>query len=342
MRAAKLVNPGKIAIEEIPEPSIGDNDVKICVKFCGICGSDIAAYQGIHPFISPPIILGHEVVGVIEEIGKSVEGFEVGDRVTIEPLITCGKCYNCKSGVYNRCEKIKVIGCQIDGGFCEHIKVDFLRVYKLPNGIPFEVGALTEPLAVAFHALSRGSPFFGENVVIIGDGTIGLLIAMLSQLNGCNTTLVGISDKKLKFAKEVLRIPYVINSKEENTVKIIRDIYADSGVDFVFECVGHTQETIKQAIQLVRRGGIVVVVGVFHESIPVDVGYVQDKEITLLGTLVYTFKDFYNAINVMGRDDVKEKILKFITRIYPLEKADDAFRFILNNRDEAIKVLLRV
>lgn len=342
MKAAKLIDSRKIIIEEVQQPYLSEYEVRISVKFCGICGSDIAAYLGLHPFIKPPIILGHEVVGVVKEVGRAVEGFEIGDRVTIEPLITCGKCYNCRSGAYNRCEEIKVVGCQLDGGFSEYLKINSSRVHKLPDNISFEIGTLIEPMAVSIHALKRGKLSIGENVVIIGDGTIGLLIAMLSELNGFNTTLIGISDNKLRFAKEVLGIRQVINSEKEDPVRILKEVCENSGADLVFECVGHTPLTIKQAIQIVKRGGRIVIIGVFHESVPVDIGYIQDKEMELLGTLVYTFRDFRTAIKIITEKNLEEKLSKFITRIYPLEKTNEAFRYILENRNEVIKILLKI
>ena len=340
MKCAKLIEPGKIIITETEKPRPKDDEVLIRVKYCGICGSDIHAYHGLHPFIKPPIILGHEFAGVIEEVGSKVKNLRKGQRVTVEPLITCGKCSNCKMGHYNRCIKMKVIGCQTNGALAEYVAVPANRVYELPDSISFKHGALVEPLAVAIHAVRRANFVGGSRVVVIGAGTIGLLTAAVAKLFGALEVIISdLYDAKLKIAKE-LGIDHTVNVKRENFVEVVKEIYSEEGADIVFECVGSNKVTINQAIEVVKKGGRIVVVGVFKEPIPVNVGYIQDREIELVGTAVYTFKDFVSAIELLKRELIDLDLL--ISKVFSLEEVPKAFEYIDEHRDTVIKVLIKV
>jgi L-iditol 2-dehydrogenase len=341
MKRAKLIEACKIIIEEnVPKPTLGIHEVLIRTSYCGICGSDIAAYLGEHPFIHPPIVLGHEACGIIEEINKAnIEGINEGDKVIVEPLITCGTCYNCRSGNYNRCEKIKVIGCQTDGAFSEFFKIPYYRVYRLPDEIPLTVAPLIEPLAVAVHAVKRGRITQEDNVVVIGDGPVGLLTALVTRNKGAEVAVIGISDRKLNVAKN-LGIQNVINGKRDDVYEKLKNIFDKTKIDVVIECVGHTPTTLDQAIELTRRGGRIVVVGVFHKEVPMKIGYVQDKELELYGSLVYVSSDFYHAIDIASQ--IAQKLKSLITKVFPLDKVDEAFQYLLKKRDETIKVMIKV
>ena len=337
MRRAKLVEVGKIIIEEdVPKPILDSQEVLIRTSYCGICGSDIAAYLGEHPFIHPPIVLGHEACGVVEEIGEEVNNISKGDKVVIEPLITCGACYNCQSGNYNRCDKIKVVGCQLDGAFSEFFKIPYYRVYRLPDEIPLSVATLIEPLAVAVHAVTRAKITREDNVVVIGDGPIGLLTAFIARNSGAEVAIIGISDYKLNVA-ESLGITNTINAKRDNVYEILKNTF--NRIDVIIECVGHTSVTLNQAIDLARRGGRIVILGVFHEEVPVKIGYVQDKELELYGSLVYVSSDFHRAIDIASQ--TSQKLKGLITKVFPLDKTDEAFQYILQKRDEVVKVIIR-
>lgn len=337
---AKLVRPGEVVLEEVEIPKPKPGEVLIRVNFCGICGSDIHAYHGVHPFIKPPIVLGHEFSGTIEELGEGVKGLEIGQRVVVEPLLTCGKCLNCRLGHYNRCKVMKVIGAQTNGAFSEYLTVPAHRVIGIPNEISFKHGALVEPLAVAVHAVKRAGTIGGLNVVVLGAGTIGLLTACVAKRYGANQVLItDLSDYKLKIAKS-LGVDYTVNVRREDPVKIVKDVLDPDGVDVVFECVGSNPVTIAQAIDMVHRGATIIVVGVFRGEIPVKVGLIQDREIELKGTAVYIFKDFLDAIELLRRREIV--VDQLISKVFPLKEIKSAFNYIEENRDTVIKVLIRV
>lgn len=339
MRVAKLVGSDKIIIEDVEKLRPGLSEVLINVKFCGICGSDIYAYLGKHPFIHPPIVLGHEFSGIISEVGEGVKDLVTGRKVVVEPLVTCGKCYSCRAGQYNRCSNIKVVGCQVDGAFSEYFVAPSHRVFTLPDDVSLEIGALIEPLAVSVHAVKRGKVERGHHVVVLGDGPVGILTALAAKKVAADVTIIGISDYKLDKALNC-GVDYAVNVRNVDPVRYAKERFGHDGVDVVFECVGHTAQTVNQAIDMARRGARIVIVGVFDEDIPVKMGYVQDRELELLGSLTYTASDFQNAINYASSKEIS--LREIITKIFQLGEITHAFRFILENRDVALKVLVQV
>lgn len=334
------MEPKKIVLERVSIPEPKSDEVLIEVKYCGICGSDIHAYHGVHPFIKPPIVLGHEFSGVVKEVGDDVKEFKVGQRVVVEPLLTCGKCLNCRLGHYNRCVSMKVIGAQTDGAFAEYLPVPAHRVIEIPDEITFKYGALVEPLSVAVHAVKRAGPIGGLNVVVLGAGPIGLLTASVAKRYGANEVLItDLSDYKLKVAKS-LGIDHVVNVRKDDPVKVAKEVFGSEGVDIIFECVGSNPVTIAQAIEMARRGATIVIVGVFRGEIPVRIGFVQDRELELKGTAVYIFKDFLDAIELLRKREISVEPL--ISKIFPLEDIEKAFKYIEENRDTTIKVLIKM
>jgi len=340
LKCAKLVAPRKIVIEEAPKPTPGPHEVIIEVRYCGICGSDIHAYHGRHPFIHPPIVLGHEFSGVVHEVGESVEYVFRGQRAVVEPLLTCGRCLNCRLGDYNRCKELKVIGCQTDGAFAEFVKVPAHRVFEIPDDLDFLTAAFTEPVAVAVHAVKRAGPLAGNKVLVLGSGTIGLLVAAVSKIYGAAEVIsTDIYDYKLDVALR-MGADQVVNVRRESLEEYIFKHVDPEGVDVVFECVGGVKETLEQAVKVTRRGARVVVVGVFGKPVEVNVGLVQDKELEVKGSAVYIFKDFLDAIELLRRRRIDVRPLA--TKVFSLDQVPDAFKYIDEHRDTAIKVLIKV
>jgi len=208
MLRARLVAPEKILLEKVDIPQVGEKEVLIKVKVCGICGSDIHSYRGKHPFVHPPIVLGHEFSGTVHRVGDGVKDFSPGDKVTVEPNIVCGKCYNCLHGRYNICANLKVIGCVgYDGAF----------------EVSFEEAALAEPTAVALHAVRKAGQKIGDRVVILGAGTIGLLTLQVAKLAGAKEVIVtDLIDFRLDKAKD-LGASEIINPAFQNVVSFIQE-----------------------------------------------------------------------------------------------------------------------
>jgi L-iditol 2-dehydrogenase len=331
MKRVKLIAPKRFIIEEVDIPKPALNEVLIKVKACGICGTDLHAYYGEHPFISYPIVPGHEFSGIIEK---------TDEHVVVEPLLTCGKCYNCKIGRYNICNDLKVIGCQTDGAFAQYITVPINKVFSIPKDMSFEEATFIEPIAVGIHAIKKAGDIKGERIVIMGAGPIGLIILQLSKIFGVKEVIItDILNSRLKLAKE-LGANYAINVKEENLIKWVYNTFGRDGIDKVFECVGGDQSiTINQAINLTRKGTKIILIGVFKRSLPVEINLIQDRELEILGSLVYTSSDFFEAINLLYTKKIN--VNKLISKILPLERVEEAIRMLVEEKERYIKIILK-
>ena len=340
MVQAKLVSVEKIKLEKTSIPSPTSDEVLIQVKICGICGSDIHAYKGKHPFVHPPIVLGHEFSGMVCEIGSGVKGISKGEKVTVEPNLVCGECYNCLHGRYNICLNLKVIGCVgYNGAFAEYIAVPKDKVIKLPQGISYHEAALIEPVAVAVHAVKRAEQRVGYRVIILGAGPIGLLVMQVAKVSGAKEVIVtDLLDYRLKKARD-LGADRAINSSSEDLVSLIQEDYGEEGIDLIYDCVG-IEETVSQAIQIARKGTKILIVGVPEEKIGVNLAYVQDRELELWGSLMYVREDFTTAIELIHQGKVRVRPL--ITHHFTLEEIDKAFQKILNTKEEILKVLVKI
>jgi L-iditol 2-dehydrogenase len=326
-----------MVIEEVEIPVPGPGEIQVRVAVCGVCGSDVHAFHGKHPFVSAPIVPGHEFSGTISEIGEGVEGFTVGDRVTVEPSLTCGTCYNCRNGLYNICSELQVLGCQASGAFAQYISVPAGKVYKLPDNLDFDDGALVEPSAVGVHAVRKSELSLGDRVVVLGAGVIGLAIVQAAKAAGAGEIIVtGHHEGRLKVAKELGADTTFLAG---DTVKFISDNYGPDGIDIVYEAVG-VGATMNEAIDIIRKGAKIIVVGVFGKHPTTKVGLIQDKEIDIRGSLMYVDTDYPRTLELMSSGKIKTKPL--ITARFPLERVSEAFDIIQEKRDETLKVLLDI
>lgn len=326
----KLIAPGKIVVEEAPTPVPSSDETLVEVKACGICGTDIHAFHGKHPFIHIPIVLGHEFSGIEAASGK---------RVVVEPSITCGKCYNCKTGRYNICSELKVLGCQTDGAFSQYVVVRKDKVLEIPDKLSFEEAALVEPTAVAVHGVKMAGDVKGKRAFVFGAGTIGLLTLQVLRARKAKEVVVAdISKYRLECTKN-LGASYIVNPLNIDPVAFVNDAFGVDGVDIVFECVGGSQnQTINNAIKLVRKGEKILVVGVFSGEISVRMDLIQDRELNIIGSLMYTHEDFSEAIKLICDGSVNVK--KLISQVIPMKNVNEAFRLIEKQWERIIKVVL--
>jgi len=338
MRQANLIENGKVILQEAEKPTPSAGQVLIKVKYVGICGSDIHAYHGAHPYVSAPIVLGHEMSGEIVELGENVSSLAVGDRVTIMPQVFCGECEACVSGRYNICHTLEVIGCQTTGASSDYFAVDASLVKKMPPTMPYDVIATIEPAAVGVHAVRR-TDIKGKNVVVLGAGTIGNLTAQAALAEGAKAVLISdLSDYRLNLAKEC-GIEHTVNTTKEDLVEAMKKAFDGNTGDVFFECVG-IGATVEQAIQHSKKGHDIVIVGVFGKRAEVDFGLVQDRELRLIGTLMYLEEDYDSTLDYMVAGKIRTD--KLISYTFPLESFDEAFHYIDENKETAMKVLIRI
>ncbi len=337
MLQAIMTAPGKIEFRQVEKPEINANQILMQTMRIGVCGSDIHVYHGLHPYTSYPIVQGHEVAGVIVELGAAVEGLAVGDKVVFTPQVTCGACYPCTNGMYHICESLKVMGFQTAGAAQEYFALDAANVLPVPDALTLDEAALIEPLAVAVHALGRGGGARGKKVLVLGAGTIGNLVAQAAKALGAEAVMItDISGYKLDKARDC-GIDFMVNPNEQDLEQAILQYLGPNRADLTLECVG-AQPTITQAVALARKGTTIVVVGVFGDKPKVDLGLVQDRELSLVGTLMYQKCDYERAIELATSG--KLHLDKMITHYFPFQEYADAYEMIDQAQGHVMKVVI--
>lgn len=337
MRQAIMTSPGKIEFKDIPRPVPQPGEVLIQVKRIGVCGSDIHVYHGLHPYTPYPVVQGHEVSGVIAEVGPGVEGFTPGETVVFMPQVTCGECYPCRHGMYHICDHLKVMGFQTAGAAQDFFPVRAEMVLKLPASISLDQAAMIEPVSVAVHALARYGSVQGLNVLALGAGTIGNLVAQVARASGAQSVIItDVNSYKLEKALDC-GIPHAVNPQQEDLGQAILQHFGPDKADMILECVG-TQDTITQAVNYARKGSTIVVVGVFGQKPLVDLGLVQDRELSLVGALMYQKKDYQRAIELVASG--KLYLDQLVTHRFDFMQYPQAYEAIESSAGKYMKVMI--
>jgi L-iditol 2-dehydrogenase len=339
MKQQVMIAPGEIEFREVPIPALKEEDVLIKMMRIGICGSDIHVYQGTHPYTSYPVTQGHEASGRVEKIGKNITHLKPGDKVTIQPQVVCRTCYPCTHGKYHICDNLKVIGFQTSGMASEYFVCEAERVIKLPNDMLYEEGAMIEPVAVACGALSKVETLKGLNIVVLGAGPIGNLVAQVAKALGAQSVFItDLSDKRLDIAKEV-GIDVTVNPTRQNFDEEVVKAFGPAKADLIIECVG-ANSTIDAAIESARKGTDIILVGVFGEKPTVDLGAVQDRELRIIGTLMYQTQDFLKAIDLVSSKKVN--LAPLMTRHFTFEDYKEAYDYIDRKKDRVMKIFIDI
>lgn len=334
-----MTKPGEIIFREIPIPEIGDDQVLVRIMMIGVCGSDIHVYHGKHPFTKYPVTQGHELSAEVVELGKNAKKFKVGQRVTIEPQVVCGHCYPCTHGKYNLCEELKVMGFQTTGTASTFFAVDESKVTALPDDMPFEDGAMIEPLAVAVHAVRKAGDVKGKSIAVIGAGPIGNLVAQVAKGLGAKKTIItDISDYRLDLALKC-GIDGAYNTKNVDFGDALIDAFGPDKADVIYDCAGN-DITMGQAIKYARKGSTIILVAVYAGMANVDLAVLNDHELDLNTTMMYRHEDYVKAIELVGEGKVKLKQLQ--SKVFPFKQYLDAYKYIDANREKTMKVLIDV
>lgn len=337
MKQAVMTTPGRIELRDVPAPSPAPSQVLVRVKRIGVCGSDIHVFHGKHPYTKYPVVQGHEVSGVVEQVGAEVRDLRAGDPVTFQPQVTCGACYSCTHGAYHICDGLKVMGFQTTGAASELFAVDASKVLRLPAPLSLEEGAMVEPLAVAVHALGRVGGAAGKKVLVLGAGPIGNLVAQASRGLGASAVMItDVSEHRLGLAGRC-GIEQRVNPARMDLFRAVGDAFGPDRADLVLECVG-VQATVEQGVAVARKGTDVVVVGVFGDKPVVDLGLVQDRELRLVGTLMYQRPDWVTAISLI--EQRKVHLAPLVTDRFPFADYQRAYEYIDANRERAMKVMI--
>jgi L-iditol 2-dehydrogenase len=312
----------------------------IKVKACGICGSDVKGMNGSTGRRQPPIIMGHEASGVVIETGSGVTEWEKDDKVTFDSTIYCGQCDFCLKGRFNLCNNRRVLGVSCDeyrqhGAFAEYIAIPQHILYKLPDAITFEQASMVETLSIAFHAVKRTPLSPNDTVVVMGVGMIGLLLVQSLKLSGCQVIAVDIDQSKLDLAKS-LGIKYTLNANEVDVQQEILAITKNQGADAAFEAIG-ISSTIAMAINSVRKGGSLTLIGNISPKVELLLQSVVTRELTLYGSCA-SCGEYPDCLNKIADGSINVDVL--ISKIAPLSEGNEWFERLYNKEQGLMKVIL--
>lgn len=336
-RAAYYRGNKTFSIETRPLHTPEANEVAVRIAYCGICGTDLHVYHGsMDARVGFNRVIGHEMSGRVEALGDSVSGIEIGQKVVVRPLDHCGNCPACKAGHEHICHNLKFLGLDTDGAMQEVWNVPAHTLHVLPNELRLDFAALIEPLAVACHDVQRAQVTKGEDVLVIGGGPIGLLVALVAREAGGNVLISEINDSRLAYAEKLGF--KTINPKMENPVETINTLTGNKGVEVVFEVSG-SQAGVDLMTAAVAARARIVMVAIHAKKPEVDMFQFFWRELELLGARVYRPEDYDRAIRLLTAGVVDGS--SFITDIQPLENIQSAFEALATNPN-AIKSMIQV
>ena len=319
--------PGNMEIRDVADPTASADQIKIAVKYAGVCGSDLHIYHSdIAIPVRPPVVVGHEFSGIIAEIGEGVTGFEVGDRVVSQTAYEyCGVCHYCHTGYFNLCPHRRTLGYWFDGIFAPYTVVPAARVMKIPENVSDISAAMSEPLACVCHAvydLCRIVP--GDVVLVTGPGAIGIMAAQVAKAHGAKVIISGmnVDAPRLELAKQ-LGADFAVNVEKEDLTEIVMTATGGNGADVVLECAG-VAPAIDSALNLIKRQGYFVQIGLPGEKIPFDVSKIAFKELKFTGSLGSRRSSWEQSLALQASGMVKLEPMADV--ILPLEQWQEAFR----------------
>ncbi len=341
MKALLYTKPYCLEYSDFTRPVIGDDEVLISVKACGICGSDVHGFTGKTGRRIPPLIMGHEAAGTVEEAGDNVKRFEKGDRVCFDSTVYCNKCQPCRKGLYNRCEKRQVLGVSTPefkrhGAFAEYVAVPWWIVSKIPEDMSFVQSALLEPASIGTHAANRAPISTNDTVAVIGAGTIGLFILQAARLRGAAKVIVAdINEFRLEVAGK-LGADKVINPLNSDLRETIFKETKNRGADVTFEAVGYAQ-TFRDGVSLTKTGGHLVAVGNLEKTAEFNLQELVARELTFTGSYASS-GEFRDCIDLVASGKINVEPL--ISDVLPLKDGPVAFDRLLKAQENLLKIVL--
>jgi L-iditol 2-dehydrogenase len=341
MRALLLSEYSKLDVVDLPEPVAGADEVGVQVAACGICGSDVHGYDGSSGRRIPPLVMGHEAAGVVASVGEGVHRFAVGDRVTFDSTVYCGACDYCLAGEINLCDNRQVVGVSTPdfrraGAFAEFVTVPERIVYRLPDAMSFAEAAMLEAVAVAVHAVAVSDVKGGETVLVIGAGMIGLLILQAARAAGCSRILVADVDaSRLKLAEESGADATLLASGAGMVNEVLRQTNG-RGADLVLEAVGR-DETVSAAVDAVRKGGTVTLVGNITPQVTLPLQKVVSRQIRLQGSCASS-GEYPQAIELVSSGKIR--VTPLITAIAPLSDGARWFDRLHSREPNLMKIVI--
>ncbi|MCB6202143.1 NAD(P)-dependent alcohol dehydrogenase [Extibacter muris] len=342
-RAAYMTDLDKMEIRDIEMPKAGAKEVLVELEYVGICGSDVHYFHdgrcGDYK-VEGDFMLGHECAGTVVALGEGVEHLKVGDKVALEPGITCGQCEFCRTGRYNLCPDVQFLATPpVQGCYENYIAFPENMCFKLPDNISTKEGALVEPLSVGMHAANQGDVKLGDSVVILGAGCIGLVTLLACKAHGAtDITVVDVIPKRLDYALK-LGATRVINGREADAVGEVDKLTDGAGVDKVFETAG-SPITIQQTPYMVKNGGTIVLVGISaQEKIEYNFAKIMAKEARIES--VFRYRNIYPQAIAAIADGIID-VSGIVTHEFDFDDIQEAFDCAINNKDEVVKAVIKI
>ncbi len=334
MKSVFLKNPNDISIKEISKPAYKEGYAVVRIKAMGICGSDIGAFRGVNPMVSYPRIIGHELAGIVEEIGENAAGLKKGDRVVIDPYLWCGHCYPCSLGRTNCCETLKCLGVHTDGGMTEYLLHPAHMLVPLSNNIPWELAPLSEPLTISMHGIHRTKLAAGQHMAISGAGAIGLLAALGAIAYGAEPILIDPVEERLAHARS-LGVKHTICIPEQDAVAEIKRITDGRMAEVVMEASG-ANAAIRASLDMASFAGKVVLTGWPKGETSLPTNLITAKELDVLGGR-NSKNEFPEALDLIesGRVDVRAVLSKIIH----IDEVPDAVRELSEYPERYLKIV---
>ena len=337
MKQAVLRGPHDMQTEMAPVPIPAPGEILVKVQRLGICGADTYAYDGDHIETTYPFIPGHEMSGEVADANGSAV-YQNGDRVVVVPQTYCGVCEDCKSGNTMWCKENRIAGVWSPGMAREFVSYPERMLLKITDDMTFDVGAAIEPLSVAVHTSGRSGDIAGKNVLVLGAGVIGNFAAQVSKIrNAKKVVLAGRKEYRMDFARQC-GIENLINTDEQDLAEAVMEQFGELP-DVVLDCIG-SGDSVNTGIRLCRKGGAVVVTGIYGKQILVDMFYVQDNEIRVFGTNMYTIKEVEWAIELVHSKKVIAEPL--VTDHFTLDTFNEAHEYIAAKTHPYMKVVLDI
>ena len=339
MLQVKMTEAFKMSFLDVPVPEIGDDEVLIRMKRVGVCGSDIQIYHGRHKYMTFPVVQGHEGAGVVARVGAKVAGFKEGDKVTVQPQVFCGECAPCRSGHYNVCKNLRVYGVHTGGMLAEYFAVPAAKVLRLPDAMSFDEGSLVEPTAVATGAIRRCGDILGANVVVLGAGTIGNLMAQVAAASGARKVVVtDINPARLDIAR-ACGIQACVDTRGRKLKDVILEQFGEDEADIIIDCAG-VKAIFSEAVAAARCSSKLVVVANYKEPVEVELPLFQRREVDMLGIMMYLREDFERAIDLMTRKAIDTAPL--ISDHFDMRRMEDVYPYIDDNPESVMKVVIDI
>ncbi len=342
MKALVLTQYNHFEFQDVPPPQVGADDVLVEVKACGICGSDVHGMDGSSGRRIPPIIMGHEASGVVVDLGQGVTDWKVGDRVTFDSTIYCGRCGYCRRGAINLCDHRRVLGVSCDefrqqGAFAEYVAVPQHIVYRLPEGLSFERAAMVEPVSIAVHAVGRVSMGLNDCVVVVGTGTIGLLAVQVLRAAGCGRMIaVDVDPRRLELACR-LGADEALSAVDTDVAAEVLRRTGGRGADLALEAAGLVP-TVAAAIGSVRKGGSVALVGNLTPQVELPLQAVVTRELTLYGCCA-SRGEYPACLEMIARGTINVDALT--SAVAALAEGAEWFQRLRQGKEGLMKVILR-